>query len=145
MTVIQKTVLLRHSAEKMFALVSQIEDYPHFLPWCSGVDICEPNTTERIVATLNINYHGIRQSFTTENTNLCPESIRMHLIEGPFKHLDGNWRFKELSDDACKVQFNLCYEFSNRFLEKIIGPVFDVIANSFTDSFCKRADAIYNN
>jgi ribosome-associated toxin RatA of RatAB toxin-antitoxin module len=144
MTAVHKTVFLKHSPEKMFALVSKVEDYPEFLPWCSGVDIHE-HTPERLVATLDINYHGIKQSFTTENTNLYPESMRMRLIDGPFKHLDGNWRFKKLRSDACKIDFYLHYEFSNRFLEKIISPVFDVIANSFTDSFCKRADAVYNS
>jgi ribosome-associated toxin RatA of RatAB toxin-antitoxin module len=67
----------------------------------------------------------------------------MSLLEGPFKHLDGTWRFKPLRADACKVEFDLHYEFSSRVLESIIGPVFNMIANSFVDSFCKRAEAVY--
>ena len=69
--------------------------------------------------------------------------MKMQLIEGPFKQLDGTWLFKSLRDDACKIDFELHYEFSSKILEQLIGPVFSLIANSFIDSFCKRAEAVY--
>lgn len=142
MAVVHKSVLLGYSAEQMFALVDRVEDYPKFLPWCGGVDIVERNE-HRLIATLKINYRGVKQRFTTENTNEPPTLMRMKLVEGPFRHLDGTWTFKPLRADACKIEFDLHYEFSNRFLEQIIGPVFNMIANSFVDSFRKRAEAVY--
>jgi ribosome-associated toxin RatA of RatAB toxin-antitoxin module len=142
MAVVHKTVLLGYSAEQMFALVDRVEDYPLFLPWCGGVDVKE-REEGRLVATLKINYHGVRQSFTTENTNVRPSSMTMRLLEGPFKHLHGTWQFKPLREDACKIEFDLQYEFSNKLIEQIIGPVFNMIANSFIDSFSKRAEAVY--
>jgi len=126
----------------MFALVDRVEDYPKFLPWCGGVEVKE-REENRLVATLSINYHGIKQSFTTENTNSPPELMKMRLLEGPFKHLDGTWVFKPLRADACKIEFDLRYEFASRILEQVIGPVFNIIATSFVDSFCKRAEAVY--
>jgi len=142
MAVVHKSVLLGYSAQQMFALVNAVEDYPKFLPWCSGVTIRE-REGDRLVATLQINYHGVRQSFTTENLNAAPVSMKMRLVDGPFKMLDGTWTFKALREDACKIDFDLKYEFSSRLLEQLIGPVFSMIANSFVDSFCKRADVIY--
>ena len=142
MAVVHKSVLLGYSAEQMFALVDRVEDYPKFLPWCGGVEVRE-REGDRLVATLQINYHGVRQSFTTENVNSVPVSMKMRLVDGPFKSLDGTWTFKALRADACKIEFDLRYEFSSRLLEQIIGPVFSVIANSFVDSFCKRADVVY--
>jgi ribosome-associated toxin RatA of RatAB toxin-antitoxin module len=142
MAVVHKSVLVGYSAEQMFALVDRVEDYPKFLPWCGGVEVRE-RTENKLIATMSINYHGVKQSFTTENTNKPPTSMNMVLIDGPFKHLDGAWMFKPLRADACKVEFDLHYEFSSRILEQIIGPVFNMIANSFVDSFCKRADAVY--
>lgn len=142
MAVVQKSVLLGYSAEQMFDLVDRVEDYPKFLPWCGGVDVLE-REERKLVATLVINYHGVKQRFTTENINNPPTSMRMRLVEGPFRHLDGMWTFKPLRADACKVEFELQYEFSSRILEQIIGPVFGVIANSFVDSFRKRAEAVY--
>jgi ribosome-associated toxin RatA of RatAB toxin-antitoxin module len=142
MAAVHKSVIVGYSAEQMFALVDRVEDYPRFLPWCGGVEVRErePN---RLVATIGIHYHGIKQTFTTENTNIRPVSIQMRLLEGPFRHLQGAWVFKPLREDACKVELDLQYEFSSRILEKIIGPVFGMIANSFVDSFCKRAETVY--
>ncbi|HEY4541147.1 MAG TPA: type II toxin-antitoxin system RatA family toxin [Noviherbaspirillum sp.] len=142
MAVVHKSVLLAYSAEQMFALVDRIEDYPKFLPWCGGTEI-KQREGNKVVATLKINYHGVKHGFTTENVNTAPTQIRMDLLEGPFKHLHGTWNFKPLREDACKVDFELHYEFSSRVLEQIIGPVFNMIANSFVDSFCKRAEAVY--
>jgi len=142
MAVVHKSVLLAYSAEQMFALVDKIEDYPKFLPWCGGAEV-KTRDGERVVATLTINYHGVRQSFTTENRNTPPTAIHMSLIDGPFKQLAGTWSFRPLRADACKIEFDLQYEFSGKMLERIIGPVFNMIANSFVDSFCRRAETVY--
>lgn len=142
MAVVHKTVLINYSAGQMFALVDRVEDYPEFLPWCGGVEINE-RQENKLKAKLKINYHGLKQSFTTENTNAPPHSMTMHLIEGPFKHFEARWNFKSLREDACKIEFDMQYEFSSRILESVIGPVFSMIANSFVDSFCKRAEIVY--
>ncbi|HVK94453.1 MAG TPA: type II toxin-antitoxin system RatA family toxin [Noviherbaspirillum sp.] len=142
MAVVHKSVLLGYSAEQMFALVDNIENYPKFLPWCGGAEV-KQRDGDRVVATILINYHGVKQTFTTENTNVVPISMNMVLVEGPFKHLNGTWLFKPLREDACKVEFDLRYEFSSKLLEHLIGPVFNMIANSFVDSFCKRAEVVY--
>lgn len=142
MAVVHKSVLLAYSAEQMFALVENIEDYPKFLPWCGGAEV-RKREGNKVLAALTINYHGIKQAFSTGNVNTPPASIKVTLVEGPFKHLDGTWTFKPLRSDACKVEFDLHYEFSSKVLEQLIGPVFNMIANSFVDSFCKRAETVY--
>ncbi len=139
---VHKSVLLPFSAEQMFSLVDQVEDYPAFLPWCGGVEVRE-RTPEKLVAAIQISYHGVKQSFTTENSNTPPTRMQMKLVEGPFRHLDGIWQFTPLRADACKIEFELHYEFSSKILEKLIGPVFSKIADSFVDSFCKRAETVY--
>ncbi|GGX27433.1 type II toxin-antitoxin system RatA family toxin [Undibacterium squillarum] len=142
MAVVHKTVFVAYSAEQMFALVDKVEAYPEFLPWCGGVSVQE-RTNAALVATLSINYHGIRQSFTTRNQNQPPHAMQMQLVEGPFRHLTGSWKFTPLRADACKIEFDLHYEFSSKLLEHIIGPVFSKITNSFVDSFCQRAEKVY--
>jgi ribosome-associated toxin RatA of RatAB toxin-antitoxin module len=126
----------------MFDLVARIEDYPKFLPWCGGVEIRERNGNT-VVASVGINYHGVKQSFTTSNENTPPDQIKMKLVDGPFKCLDGVWTFKALREDACKIELDLRYEFSSGLLDKLVGPVFGMIANSMVDSFCKRAETVY--
>ncbi|KQQ36017.1 cyclase [Duganella sp. Leaf126] len=144
MAVVHKSVFLGYSAQQMFELVARIEDYPKFLPWCGGVEIRE-RSDNRTVASIGINYHGVKQSFTTSNDNVPFESIRMKLVDGPFKTLDGVWTFKTLREDACKIELDLRYEFSSTLLDKLVGPVFGMIANSMVDSFCKRAETVYGN
>lgn len=142
MAQVDKSVLVGHSAEKMYALVDAVEQYPEFLPWCGGVDLLKRDDTHTS-ATLHIDYHGIKQHFTTENEKTYPTLMDIKLVNGPFRHLEGVWRFMPLAEDACKIEFRLNYEFSNAFLEKLISPVFSHIANTFVDAFVERADTVY--
>ena len=144
MPVVHKSVFLGYSAQQMFDLVAGVEDYPKFLPWCGGVEIKE-RSENAVVASVGINYHGVKQSFTTSNENTPPSAIKMKLVDGPFKCLDGVWTFKALREDACKIELDLHYEFSNVLLEQLVGPVFGMIANSMVDSFCKRAETVYGS
>ena len=143
MNKVEKTVLVMHSAEQMYALVDAVEDYPKFLPWCGGVDLLE-RTETNTSATLHINYHGLKQKFTTQNIKTFPHSMEIELKDGPFKHLDGSWQFIPLKPDACKIEFRLNYEFANGFFEKLIAPVFNHIATTFVDGFVAQADKIYS-
>jgi ribosome-associated toxin RatA of RatAB toxin-antitoxin module len=140
--VVEKSVLVGYSSQQMFALVDAVEAYPQFLPWCSGAEVLHRDAT-RTRATLHVNYHGAKQSFTTENAKEPPAKMIVRLVEGPFRVLDGEWRFSALDEHACKVEFRLHYEFSSRLLEKLVGPVFSYIANTMVDAFVKRAEALY--
>ena len=142
MAIVEKSVLVPYSAEQMFALVDDVAAYPQFLPWCGGAEI---NSVEGEImnATLHIDYHHIKQSFTTQNVRQIPHHIGITLLDGPFKHLDGDWRFIPLSDTACKIELRMHYEFSNILLSKIFGPIFHYIASNFVDAFVHRAEKIY--
>jgi ribosome-associated toxin RatA of RatAB toxin-antitoxin module len=142
MAQVDKSVLVEHSAQRMFELVDAVEKYPEFLPWCGG-SACTFRDAHITRATLHINYRGIRQSFSTENTKIVPQSMQIKLIEGPFRTLEGAWRFTDFAGAGCKVELSLRYEFSSRMLEKLVGPVFGFIANSMVDAFVKRAHSVY--
>ena len=142
MAQVQKSVLVAHSALRMFELVDAVEKYPEFLPWCGGSE-CTFRDASVTRATLHINYRGIRQTFSTENSKTPPVLMQIRLVEGPFRVLEGSWRFTDLSGRGCKVELSLQYEFSNRLLEKLIGPVFGYIANTMVDAFVKRAQSVY--
>ena len=142
MAKVEKSVLVGYSASQMYALVDQVEHYPDFLPWCGGTQL-EHRDGQLTRATILIDYRGIRQSFRTENTTSPPEFIEIRLVSGPFRRLDGTWHFIALSDSACRIDFRMDYEFSSRVLERLVGPVFQVIANSFVDAFMRRAEKVY--
>ena len=142
MVIVDRSALVGYSAGQMYALVEDIESYPRFLPWCSSAAVTERDGT-RTVATMHVNFRGIREQFTTANTNEPGRMITMQLVSGPFRHLLGHWRFTPLAEDACKVEFRLEYEISSRLLERVIGPVFQHIANSFMDAFVRRAEQMH--
>ena len=142
MALVEKSVLIEYSAAQMYALVENIAAYPEFLPWCGGTEILkkEGDVTR---AAITIDFRGIRQRFSTQNRAEPPQLIEMTLVDGPFRQLDGSWRFKALGEDACKIEFRLRYEFSSKLLEKIVGPVFHYIASTFVEAFVKRAQQLY--
>jgi ribosome-associated toxin RatA of RatAB toxin-antitoxin module len=142
MASVHKSVLVRHSAQQLFALVEAVEDYPDFLPWCGGVNTLERDADTALVR-IDIDFHGVRAHFTTANAYHRPDRIVLSLRNGPFRRLDGVWTFRPLAENACKVEFTLNYEFATRALETLIGPVFNHIADTFIDAFVKRAESVY--
>jgi ribosome-associated toxin RatA of RatAB toxin-antitoxin module len=142
MALVEKSVLIRHSAQQMFDLVDRVEDYPAFLPWCNRTEL-KFRDAQKTAATLFINYRSVKSHFTTENEKEAPLWMNIRLVDGPFRRLEGRWQFRPLADDACKIEFQLSYEFSSRMFEKIIGPVFSQIANTFVDAFVRRASEVY--
>nr|WP_269531936.1 type II toxin-antitoxin system RatA family toxin [Chitinimonas sp. BJYL2] len=122
----------------MFELIDRVEDYPRFLPWCGETTI-HLRDTDWTIATVGIDYLGLKSGFTTENRKQ-ENLITMELKDGPFRALTGAWRLIPLTEDACKIEFELDYEFANRALENLVGPVFGKIAATFVDAFVKEAE-----
>ena len=141
---IHKSAIVLHSSKKMFQLVDSVENYPRFLPWCGSTQILERDNSKTI-ASIEINYKGIRQTFTTENTKKQNKEMMIKLIDGPFQSLSGQWIFKDLDNDSCQIELKLEYQFSNIILEKLISPVFNMIANTFIDEFIKEANKSNND
>jgi ribosome-associated toxin RatA of RatAB toxin-antitoxin module len=139
---VKRSVLVPYSAGAMFELVDRVDLYPQFLPWCGGTRVLETREGGK-TARIDIDYHGVKAHFTTDNANRVPESIVVTLRHGPFRHLHGEWRFMALAEDACKVEFELAYEFATHILERVVGPVFSHIANTFIDAFVRRAESVY--
>lgn len=142
MAEVNQSVLVEFTPDQMFSLVDAVEKYPDFLPWCGGATVVhrDSNVTR---ATLLINYRGIRQSFTTENRKRAPSEMQIRLIDGPFRALDGNWRFLDLAGRGCKVELTLRYQFAGRLLERLIGPVFHHVASTLVEAFVRRAGQVY--
>lgn len=144
---VRKSVLLWYSPREMYDLVVRVEDYPQFLPWCERAEVLETGE-ESMTARLSLAYAGVRHAFTTRNAQRPGEIVQISLVDGPFSLLDGTWLFHALgrpgSDaQACKIEFDLRYAFASKPLETVLSPVFDRVANTFVDSFVKRAQQVY--
>lgn len=144
MATISKSALVHYSAAEMFILVDDVSSYKNFLPWCGDSEELS-RTDDEVEASVMIAHSGLNKTFTTLNKLQKNEIIEMILIDGPFKHLHGFWRFESLSADACKISLELEYEFSNRLMSMLLGPVFSQIANTLVDSFCQQAEVVYGS
>jgi ribosome-associated toxin RatA of RatAB toxin-antitoxin module len=132
----------------MYDLVTGVQAYPQFLPWCQSAEVLERHE-DGVTARLGLAYMGVRHAFTTRNLQVPGESVSLRLVDGPFSLLDGTWLFLPLgapgvaAQRACKIEFDLRYAFASRALESVVSPVFDKIANTFVDSFVRRAESVY--
>ncbi len=142
MTRISKSALVSHSPEEMFKLVDDIEAYAEFLPWCGKAKELSRDK-KKVEASILVSHSGLNKEFTTQNKNTAFSKIEMHLVNGPFKNLDGEWLFEPLGETACKVSLNLEFEFSSKIIGITFGPVFSKIASSLVDAFIKRAEIVY--
>ena len=142
MTKIRRSAIIRFPAPLMFDLVNDIESYPEFLPWCEPSKVLT-RSEGLIEAQLNIARSGIRKSFTTRNTYRDKDSMRMSLIKGPFKRLEGVWTFESLREDASKVTLNLEFEIAGRLADIAFGPIFSQICNTLVAAFSQRAKDLY--
>ena len=154
MKTVRKSVLLHHSPQRMFDLVTGVDQYPQFLPWCDKAQVLSQDGAG-MTAQVGIALAGLHQSFTTRNTHTlaqqpdAPTLVHMQLVDGPFSHLEGEWTFAPLGEPdehghvrACKVNFTLTYAFASKTLAMLVGPVFDKIAATMVEAFVARADAI---
>ncbi len=133
-----------HTAREMYELVNDVDRYQEFLPWCGGSRVIERDQ-DGYTASVDIAFKGVRKTFTTRN-RVTPNTLtELNLVEGPFSDLTGYWAFKEISPEACKISLELNFEFSSKVAEKVLGPVFRMIADTMVDSFSKRADQVYGD
>lgn len=147
MKTVHKSVLIWYSPAEMYALVVAVGEYPKFLPWCDHANVLATDVAG-MTAEIGISFGGIRQSFTTQNTHAESRQVILRLVDGPFSKLDGHWDFVPLGDGsqrACRVELTLNYGFDNTTLAKLVGPVFDKIAQSLVDAFVKRAQQVYGD
>ncbi|SEQ14809.1 type II toxin-antitoxin system RatA family toxin [Giesbergeria anulus] len=145
MKTVSKSVLIWYSPEEMFALVTGVDKYPQFLPWCDQARVLEQDGSS-MLAEVGIALSGLRQSFVTRNTHEEGRRVQMKLVKGPFSRLDGDWHFHVVGDGsqrASRVELKLHYGFSNKVLAGLVGPVFDRIAATMVDAFVKRAQQVY--
>lgn len=142
MTVVQKSALVKFSAQQMFDLVNDIEAYPEFLPWCSGSRIItrEDGIVE---AELLISKGGFKKSFATRNKIENGRRMTVSLLNGPFSHLDGVWDFVPLRENASKISLDLEFEMSGKLASLAFGAVFNQICNTMVSSFTGRAKSVY--
>lgn len=138
---------VKHSPERMFALVADVEQYPQFLPLCEGLVVRRRTPRdggEVLIANMTVGYKAIHETFTSRVT-LDPANLKIlvEYVDGPFRHLENRWSFKPLEGGGCEVGFFISYEFASRMLGLLMGTMFDKAFRKFAEAFERRADVVY--
>ncbi|WND02330.1 type II toxin-antitoxin system RatA family toxin [Temperatibacter marinus] len=133
---------LPYSVEQMFDLVSDVNSYDQFLPWCQKVRVYAQKQGQ-FDADLIIGFKNFRETFTSRVTYTAPKSVNVDYIKGPLKRLYNHWQFSENAGGGCHVDFEVDLEFKSRILENLIGTVFTEASKKMIDAFESRAEELY--
>ncbi len=131
-----------YTATQMYALVVDVEAYPDFLPWCTAAEV-HAQTQNTLEASIAIGIRGLNTRFGTRNQLRPPGAMTMALLDGPFRSLQGEWRFEQLGDAGCEVQLTIDFEFESAATDLLFGAGFEKICNDLIDAFIKRAHTCY--
>ena len=143
MSHIKRSALVHYSPAEMYQLVNDVASYASFLPWCRSSEVKSESKTE-MIASVEIAKGVLNKTFTTHNQLYKNHRIELQLVDGPFKKLNGFWQFDALkTENACRVNLELEFQFDNAMMSIAAKPIFTQIANSLVDSFCKRAVEVY--
>jgi ribosome-associated toxin RatA of RatAB toxin-antitoxin module len=127
----------------MYRLVNDVESYPAFFPFCREVEVLGSSATE-LVARIRFAKGPVGVTLTTRNSMVPASLIDIELVEGPFRHFSGHWKFEDLGDAGTLASFDLDFEVSVTGLLGIaLGKLFDEIAGSLVQAYCRRADVVY--
>lgn len=145
--------IVPHSPSDMFQLVSDVENYPNFVPLCEKMRVKSRHTTApglvTVVAEMTVGFKAVCERYSSKV--ICNESnyeINVTAIDGPFRHLKTCWRFTQASSEEsaskrCLVDFSIEYEFKSLAVGLIMGAMFDKAVHNYTEAFAKRADIIF--
>jgi ribosome-associated toxin RatA of RatAB toxin-antitoxin module len=134
----------------MYDLVTAVDQYPKFLPWCERVEVLQ-DEGDTVTARLHMAFSGVRHAITTRNQQVPARSVLLQLVDGPFLLFDGLWQFEPIggagqgvdAEQACRIEFGLDYAFGSKPLEAVLSPVFDKVADTLVDRFVQRAEQVY--
>ena len=138
--------LIECKKEQLIDLVLDIEKYPAFVPFCIGAKIYEKKEKGNlllIVADLTIGKGPFKDTYKSDiKFNKKEDSIYVTNLDGPLKHLENNWRFKE-ENNITEVSFEVDFELKNEFLNIVMTKSFQFGLNKIADAFQKRAEHLF--
>ena len=134
--------ILPYTPEQLYQLVSEVERYPEFLPWCLAARV-RTREERLLVADLVIGFKMVRERFTSR-VKLDPAALRIDVTyaEGPMRHLKNHWVFEPHSE-GCLIDFYVDFEFRSKLLQKLIEALFHEAVRRMVGAFEARARDLY--
>ena len=139
---VSRSALIGYSAQQMFDLVNDIEQYPQFMQGCRSARVISKSDKE-LVGELSLAKAGVTQTFVTRNSLIAPSRIEMRLEEGNFSKFSAVWQFEALTEAACKVSFEMEFEFKYGLVDLAVGKLLSGSANNLVDALVDRVKLVY--
>ena len=136
-----RSALVTRPPGMLYQLVEDVERYPEFVPGCTSAHVLERGEHE-MVARLAVRRGPLRTEFTTRNRLDPGRGVHMHLVEGPFRVLEGQWSFAPVASNGCRIQLSLRFQFSNALKSALFDPLFEETAASLVRAFVARAQSL---
>jgi len=134
--------ILPYSAQQMIDLVSDVAKYPEFLPWCMGARVYN-RRANGFDADVMIGFKLFRERFTSRVTQKPGRGVDVDYIKGPMKRLYNHWIFEDQPGGGCLVDFEVEFEFKSKFLDDMIGSLFEKACHKMVTAFEERAAELY--
>jgi ribosome-associated toxin RatA of RatAB toxin-antitoxin module len=136
-----RSALVARPPALLYRLVEEVERYPEFVPGCTAAQVLERGENH-VIARLAVHRGLLRTEFTTRNVLVPGHSVHMHLVQGPFRVLEGHWSFTPVASNGCRIEFALQFEFSNALKSALFEPLFEETAGSLVRAFATRAQQL---
>ena len=134
---IKKEAIILEDIEKVFNIVNRVDLYKNFVPYCvDSIIISEENN--QMQARLDFNLKGLKTTFTTQNIIENNKIIQMKLVDGPFKYLDGEWKFTEI-DDKTLIELKINYEVQSKIIDYTISKSLEKIMDYLVTAFVSES------
>ena len=142
--------IVNFTADQMYQLVADIDNYSEFLPWCNDSKIVEvtniDNENKTLIADLEIGYKDLVYTYRSKVLLNDQElTIKVDFVHGPFKNLDNSWIFKKIDHRSCEIEFFIDFELEIGILNLLISKFFDKAFKKMVSSFENRANQIYES
>lgn len=138
-----RTALVAYAPGELLALVSDVEAYPQYLPYCVEARVLAREDDGGVTAHIAFARAGLRHGVTTRNRLVATHRLEMELVDGPFELLRGAWEFQPLGAAASKVVFSIDYEINSRLAHLAAGALVNEASTLAVDAFQKRAAQLY--
>jgi len=135
--------IVSFSAQRMFAIVADVERYPEFVPWCVEQRILKRESVGRraiLLCETVVGFRNLRERYQSRATIVESElRVDVEQADGVFRKMQTHWHFTPVDEKSCRIDFTIEFEFKSRLLGAVAGSAFGLVVSQMTHAFEARA------
>lgn len=141
--------VLPYSVDVLYDVITDIEKYCDFIPWCKGVKAIS-RSANSVISDVEVEFLFIKEKYRSiakfdppqRQNNKIIARADVEMLEGSFDHFSTIWDLKSISDDKVLVSFRCDFAFKNPIYNAISKTVLMAANKKIINSFIKRVDFV---